>query len=292
MIEKQVRDVSEAVLIPMTEEEMANWCRKHGQHVVCHHGRYWKQIRPGFYQPIHWLARLSVEQATRPVQFCWGFRAALCEDEAAAANGSMPVHLLSNVEGYDLQSLPSKRRNHLQKCRRLVKIVELTGPALLQEQGYEVVLSKTTRTGYSKAPSKEAYLASLADYVTPGSRLVIAGLIGDKLGGYLDGYAINGTAYIHSSYIATEALATQIGSGLVFEFMQVCRRCGGIYEVVRGQHSPEDPALCVFKEGMGFPVKHIPTKVSMNPIIGKFIRWRRPYVYYRLTGDNTILRRF
>ncbi len=285
MSDLQTRDVSEAVLTSMTEEEFANWRREQGAHVACHRGRYWEEIRPGFYQPIHWMARLSAEQATRPAPLSWGFRATLCEDEAAA-NGSMPVHLLSDVEDYDLQSLPSTRRRHIRKCHKRVKIVELTSPALLQEQGYEVLLSAVTRTGYGKLPSRKDYLAGLADYITPGRRLVLAGLIGDKLGGYFTGYAVSGTAYMEDTIIATEALSTDMSSGLQFEFVQVCRRSGEIREIVSGQHSPEDSGLCAFKEEMGFPVKHVPTKVRMNPIMGKFIRWCRPHVYYRLTGHD------
>ena len=291
MSDLQMREVSEAVLISMTEAELANRQCEQGAHVVCHRGRYWRETRPGFYEPSHRMARLSAEQATRPVSLlCWGFRGALCEDDVAAANGSMPIHLLSNVEGYDLHSFRSKRRFHIRKCRKLVKIVELTGPALLQEQGYEVVLSAQKRTAYKKALSREDYLADIADHTTPGRRLILAGLIGAKLGGYITGHAVSGTAYIDSVHLATEALPTSIGSGLVFEVVQVWRRSGEIREIVYGQHTPEDRALCVFKEEMGFSVKHVPTKVCMNSIIRKFICWRSPHVYYRLTGYNTSLK--
>lgn len=283
MSNSQMRDVSEAVLTSMTEEEMANWRCQQGMHVVCHRGRYWEEVRPGFYQPIHWLARLSAEQATRPTPLCWGFRGVLCEDDAATANGTMPVHLLSDVEGYDFQNLPPKRRYDLRKCRKLVKIVEIVEPTLLQEQGYEVLVSALTRTAYSKAPSREDYLANLVNYMNLGRRLVLAGLIGLKLGGYLDGYAVNHTAYIDHVYIATEAMTSQVGIGLVFEFVQACCR-GKISEVVYGQHSREDTALCFFKERIGFPVNYVPTKVKINPIVREFIRRQRPHVYYRLTG--------
>lgn len=288
MSDLQMREVSAAVLTSMTEAEFANWQRQQGAHVVQHRGRYWQEVQPGFYQPIHWLARLSGEQATCPRQLHWGWRGTLCADDSALANSSMPVHLLTDVEGYDLQSLPPTRRRHIRKCRKLITIVELTSPALLQEQGYEVLSSAVARTGYGKLPSRKDYLAGLANCITPG-RLVIAGLIGDKLGGYFTGYAVSGTAYMENTVIATEALSTDISSGLQFEFVQVCRR-GKIREIVSGQHSREDPGLCTFKEEMGFPVKHIPALVRMNSVIEIFIRCRRPHVYYRLTGYNTSIK--
>jgi len=286
MNNSQMRDVSEAVLASMSEGEFAKWQCEQGKRVICHRSRYWQEVIPGFYEPIHWMANLSAEQATRPTPFCWGFRASLRQNDAVTANGTMPVHVLSNIENYDFQSLESKRRNKLRKCYKLVKIVELTDPVLLQEQGYEAVLSAGTRVGNLNIPSKEEYLASLTDYIAPGRRLVLAGLIDDKLGGYLTGYAVSGTAYIESRYIKTEVLPTNISVGLTFEFVQFCRRSGNIHQVVSGLHRPEDPDLNVFKKDMGFPVKHIPTRIWMNPIIRNFIRWRHPHKYYRLTGHN------
>lgn len=289
MTDLQMRDVSEAVLVSTTEAQEADWHRQKGMHIVHHLGRYWKETRPGFYEPSHWMARLSNQEAARPAPLCWGFRASLREDDAAAANGlTMPVHLLTNVADYDIQTLPRNHRNHLRKSHKLVKIVELTGPALLQEQGHEVLLSALKRAAYMKAPSKQDYIADIADHTTPGRRLILAGLIDTKLGGYITAHAVNGTAYIEFVHLATEALKTQIGTGLIFEFVQVCRRSGQIHEIVYGQHSREDAALCIYKEGMGFAVQHIPAKVGINPLIKQLIRWRRPNTYYRLTGHDQI----
>lgn len=289
---EQMRDVSEAIGTSMTEEEFADWNQMQGIKVIQHQGHYWKKTVLGFYEPLHWIARLSAGQATCPSPLAWGFRAALRDEDAAAANGSVPVHLLSNLTEYGLHSISANRRHHLRQCRKKVKIFELTGAALLQAQGYEVVLSATKRTEYLKAPSKTEYIASLSNYVVPGQRLVLAGLIGDKLGGYISGFAVNGTAYFEHLYIATEAITTNINLGLVFEFIfiQACQRSGTVRELVNGLHSPEDEKLCIYKQGLGFCVKHIPAKVQINPIIGELIRRRYPYKYYRLTGNDLCLK--
>lgn len=281
---KTIRDLSESVLTSMTEKEYANWHSQIGGHVVYYQGRYWQEVTFGFYEPIHWLARLSAEQAKSPVLLCWGYRTTLCNDDIAKANSSIPIQLLTNIQNYTLQSLGSNRRNHLRRCYKRTQLVQLTSPALLEEQGYDVLLSSTQRTGHEPLPSKEDYLASLQTYTNLKSSLILAGLVDNKLGGYITGYAINGTAYIHEVRIATEAYSSYVGIGLVFEFVQACRRSGEINEVVYGLHSREDSALCVFKESMGFPAKHIPTKVKINPIIRQIIRNRYPHKYYRLTG--------
>jgi hypothetical protein len=246
----------------MSEEERAAWLRTKGARVVHRHGRHWRQLPKGFYQ------------------------AALCED--SAAQSSVPVHLLSDVLGYDEGRLSSNRRYHLRKCRRRVEIVEVLDPSLLERQGYEVVLSAAERIGYFKAPSRARYLASLAKYVDPAHRLVLAGLLDGKLGGYLSGYAVDGTAYVERVHVATEALKSDVSLGLTYDFVQACRRSSEIREVVDSQHMPENPALGVFKESVGFPVVHVPTKVVMNPFAARVLRRRRPYAYYRLTGRTGI----
>ena len=283
MCNTQLQDVSKAVLTSMTEAELANWYRQRGEQVIYHRDRYWRETPIGFYQPLHWMARLSEREATCPGRLHWGFRASLCDDDAESANGSLPVHLLSNVKDYDFNNLGSKCRNNLRKCRKLVKIVQLTEPEILQQQGYETLCSALTRTAHTKIPSKAKYLKNIADYFSPGC-LVLAGLIGNKLGGYLTGCAINETAYLNDRIVATEALTTDISSGLTFEFVQACRQSGQIREVVSGIHTPQNPGLCEFKEKMGFPVKHIPCKVNINPLVEQFIHWRYPLQYYYLTG--------
>lgn len=280
------KEVSEVSIFSMTEEEFANWRQKEGASIIFHQGRHWEKFRPGFYQPIHLIASLTAKQATRPTLFCWGFRAALSKSDEGFANGAIPVHLLSDIQNYDLESLSSNRRNHVRRSRKRAEIVELIDPLLLQEQGYEVLVSALTRGSYKAVPSKDEYIASISNYIIPKRRLILAGLIEGKLGGYIEAHAVEGTAYIQSVYVATEALSTYIGTGLVFDFVQVCRRSGKINQIVYGQHSREDEALCVFKDGMRFPVKHIPAKVQINPVMDNFIRWRTPDSYYRLTGRD------
>jgi len=98
------------------------------------------------------------------------------------------------------------------------------------------------------------------------------------------GYAIGSTAYMDSLILATEYLSTQIGTALVYDFVQICRRSSGIHEVVYGLHSREDSNLVIFKERMGFPVVHIPSIVHIDPFISTMLRRYKPHVYYRLTG--------
>jgi hypothetical protein len=285
MSDLQVRDSAVATFAVLTERELAEHRRNEGTRVIQHGGHYWEQKgAPGFFQPVNLLARLTPEEATRPTPLSWGFRAALKPETSGAANGNVPIMRLPELQGYDLHSLSSNRRNKLRKCQRLVRIVQLTGPALLEEQGYELVVDALSRTRHKKPPSREKYVAELRKYFQGNHWCVLAGLVDGKLGGYLDGYVVEGVAYGVNAYYATWALPANISTGLVFEFAQICRRLGNVQTLVGGLHSREVPQLSQFKDDMGFIVDPIPIKWDMNLLARTFIRQHRPHAYYRLTG--------
>jgi hypothetical protein len=226
---------------------------------------------------------MRAAQAVRPALFCWGYRTTLAEADAAMANGMMPVNLLQDISQYDYERLRHNCRYDLRKSRKVVTVIELTGPWLLQAEGYEVMRSAWVRWGNSFLPTKDAYLANVVQTYTTRS-MILSGIVDGKLGGYLVGCAVGSTAYIDLIYLATEYLTTQIGTALVFDFVQICRRSKRIREVVYGQHSRENRNLVAFKEHMGFPVIYIPSIVHINPIMAKILKRYKAHIYYRLTG--------
>lgn len=280
----QARDASAALLSSGDEESLALSLRRAGRSVIEHRGRYWMEVPRGFYQPIHWMARLRADEATLPRRLAWGYRATLCDEDCGThGNAALPAHLLADVAGYTFEALSRRRRRDLRVCGKRATIVELTGPELLREQGLEVKRSAVRRTGYGRADSRELYLADLDHFFMPGSHLVLAGIVDGRLGGYLTGTRVRRSAYIDNVSIATEALRSAIGVGMVFEFVQACRR-GGVREVVFGLDSVEDPSLVAYKESFGFPVMRVPAKVRINRFVAAVVRRRRPHKYYRLTG--------
>ena len=286
MNEAHFRDVSEAVLASMTEAEMAQRLRERGMRVLVHRGRYWAATYRGFYEPVHWLAGLTADEAVRPAMCCWGFRSTLHESAAEMATASMPVYLMSNLRDYSFERLPAKRRTDLRKCRKQTRIVQIIDPQILVEQGFAVAVSSARRIGRVLPASQQQYREKVGDACRDDRRVLLAGVVDDKLAGYLSGYAVDNVAYVESVVIATESLPTAVGTGLVFDFVEICRRSTEIDRIVYGQHSLEDDKLTFFKEGMGFPVTHIPCRVWMAPFVSSYLRWRHRYKFYRLTGKD------
>jgi len=280
-------DVLDAVVRPSSEAELASSAMERGKKVIHHAGTYWIETRPGFYEPMHWFARLRNEQIERPCFLCWGYRSTLHKDAAAHANGSLPLHLLgeNDLFHYDEAYLPTKRRSQLRKARKVVQVVRVIDPTQFLEQGYDVLKSAVTRTRHGLIPTYYDYCRSMNKQVQ-GKSLLLAGLVDEIMRGYFIISAVNDVAYIDTVLLATEFLSTDIGTALVFEAVQVARRCPQIKYVVYGLHSIEDPRLGVFKEGMGFKVHLWPLKYQIPGVVNRLIGWRSPGKLYRLTGKS------
>lgn len=272
-------------LVVMTEAELASMRAEEGGTVVLHEAHHWCAVHPGFYQPINLLARLRAVEVGRPTPLCWGYRAALAEEDAHLANGSIPVHLLTDIERFPEGVLNRNRRRDLRTCRQKVEVVRLRDPSLLVDQGYEVFMSAMRRVAYWKPLTATDYRKRMERRATDERRLIIAGLVDGRLGGYLESYAVNGVLYTHELFVATEALPTGVGTGLYVETIEIGARAGTIRDVCIGLHTPENPDLCAFKAGLGFRVVHVPARTSIPAAIGTYIKARRPAAHYRLTGD-------
>ncbi|NEK84278.1 hypothetical protein GCU60_00610 [Blastococcus saxobsidens] len=282
----EVRDVAEATVPVASEAQTAQHLASQGRRVVQHRGRFWYQVLPGYYRPVHLMARLSAREATRPALACWGFQARLDETDAHRADARMPVHLVTDLSSFDEERLPKGRRNTLRRARQRARMVQLTGPALLREQGYDVALSAHERTGYGRLPgSREEYIAGLGSFDRPGG-IVLAGIVDGRLGGYLTGYAVDGTAYAAEGVVATWALQSNISAGLFYEFVHACRRTGTITEIVDGLHARENQGLSRSKELNGIPVVEVPSRLSLLPGVAGVLRRRDPHKYYRMSGRD------
>lgn len=293
------KPLENASVRPLDERGLADWRVGRGERVVERRGRFWRMSRPGFWEPVHWLAELRAEEAVRPAAG-FGFRAVLDPADAGAATGAMPMHVLEEIDTWGPERYRKSRQHRLRKAARLaaessaplsstiladgVELVEITAPEALERQGYDVLLSSLARTGAGAAPSRESFVGSLAREGIGGPMTVLGGFRDDRLVAFMSGWAAGRTAYSQAIHIRSDALSTQVGTALVFAFVEACRRSGAIDRVVNGLHSPEDESLTSYKEGIGFALRRFPAVVRILPGLAPALRHLRPYVAYRLTG--------
>lgn len=274
----------DAVVTVMTEAELASMFVDSGHTVVLRGGRYWRATFPGFYEPVHLVGPMRAAQVRRPSLLCWGYRAALSEQDAHSASGSMPVHLLTDFEHYTEDLLSHGRKEDLRKSKGQVEFVRLRDPALLMEQGYGVFTSAKRRLGYRRPIAETAYLRAAQRRAADRRMLMIAGLVDGRLGGYMESYAVDGVLYIDRSYVATEVVHTGISTGLHMETFGTCTQAGTIHTVVSGLHRLENAGLCSFKKSLGFRVVQVPARVVIPAPIRVAIKSVRPATHYRLMG--------
>jgi L-amino acid N-acyltransferase YncA len=274
----------DARVVSLGEEERARTLAAAGFTVVHHRGRAWYATRPGFFEPVHSLAMLRADEATRPSALAWGFRAALADGAAATANATLPLHVLEDFEGWDVDRLSSRRRGKLRRSRRDALFVPLRDARLLEDEGHAIYSSHLARTRHRRIPSQKEFLAHARRLVTAGRPLVLAARVEGRLAGWIHGTAVDGVAYVDDVVVGSAFLPHQLGTGLNVEFILACGRSEGIHTVVHGLHAREDPGLDEFKEGLGFRVVHVPARVALPAPLRLWLRIRRPHVLYRLTG--------
>lgn len=256
-----------------------------GDHIVFANGHYWTMTSFGFYRATHWLARVPAADAVKPGPFCWGFQTTIRSCDAHHANSSLPLHVLHDLPQYDLGSLSPRRRNKVRNCHKQVEFVEVCSPEPLLAEGYDVICSTQDRTAYTQWKTREQYQRYVEACFHKSRMTVVAGLVDGRIKGLAFCFAVGTTAYIHTVDIASDALKTNIGSGILFEVVQIARRSRGLEELVNSPHTPEKPSLSEHKIGMGFDLVPIPSRIWFMPPMGSLVRILKPAAYYRITGQ-------
>ena len=278
--------IQEAEVVVKSEEALAQRMRARGVRIAHAKGRYWMHVGGLFWQPVHWLARLPAAAAGRPHPFCLGYACTVCMEDESIATGHMPLHVLGGADlaAYDVARLPAKRRNQLRKAWRMVQIVEMRDPAPYLRRLHEVTCSAVERFRGSGLPKFEKFAAGLTRRRCEDRDLLIAGFIERTLAGYFLVSCVEDVAYIDQVMLDTKYLSSDIGTGLTYETVMVLKRHGGLRFVVYGRHTPEQPELCRFKEGMGFKVVSWPVKWWLVAPLRRYLAWRAPAKLYRITG--------
>jgi hypothetical protein len=275
-----------AVVTPTTEERLAADLAAAGTPLRLAHGRWWRRIGRGFYESLHWLAAMSAAEARRP-GLCWGYRTALDEGSHAASNGSIPLHMVPDVEGYGESRLPRDAQRAIRRMtRRSIRIVHVTDMRVLVDQSYPIAEDWYRRVDRSAPmPSRERHLAYLERHLADPSWLILAAIdADDRLLGYQLSWSIDDAGYLWEIKVASDALRLGVTAVLDFEAVRAFQRAGTIHRITAGLHQPEKVTLTTYKVRHGFPVIQVPARAWMMAPIGALMRRRRPDAYYRLTG--------
>lgn len=275
-----------AELPVLDERQRAEWHQDRGAGVVEHKGRLWVQLTRGFFQPVHHLARLREDEATRPAWSCVSFRARLAEADVAAATGSIPVYLMERVDQYDLTRLSSRRRQQISHAMRNLNVLALRAPALVLEQGYAIIEQAHARNPGIALPAMAAFRRYLTLMFDPPRALVLAAVRDDRLLGFTYGFAVDTAVYHDYVYVGDEGLPHNVSLCLFHALATLAARRGSIRELMHGLHTPENPSLTEFKRRVGLAIVQLPARVWFAPGVGPLIRRFRPRKYYHWAGSS------
>jgi hypothetical protein len=268
----------------MTDAGLARWLRAGGARIVQRDGRHWQQAFPGFYQPLHFLARLPAREIVRPRLFAWGYRAVLAEADAGRANASLPIYVLPDLAAYGLQGLEGRRRHAINRAARAVDLVVLDRPDILLEQGLGIVHEAGARNPRNRGVADRHFAAWIeAGFSQPGP-VFLAMLLDATMLGFSVGFAIEGVAYYDQHFIADAARSLNLDRLSFHAKVLMAQRTPGIHTMANGLDVPESAGLTDFKASQGLVVADYPTRAVIHPLVDPLLRRHRPCQYYRLTG--------
>lgn len=271
---------------PASEEEYAAWLDRHGWQIREFRGRFWKKNH-GFYEPVHWMARFHGNEVGKPCRCCWGYRATLAEESAHLANGSLPLHLCDEMDGFGAHRICKTRRWDLRKCLKLMEIIHIKTPEVLLKEGYELFRANYQRTRYGIFLNRKAYYKYIARYFDNKFFTVLCGFIDGKLTSYMITYVVGDTAYLDSIIMNEAGRLAQACTGLQFAMMKhLGKNNPEVMQVVDGMHAREKPYLDKYKERWGFRVAHFPSRYWFFPGAGATLKFFWPDKFYRLTGQG------
>lgn len=268
----------------LTEAEFASWQEELGRRVTKSRGRYWEQVVPGFWQPIHPLAQLRQEEAAKPTRLCWGFRARLASEDEEHANVEIPVHLVPNLPGYSLQRLSKRRRQQVRTALREIDVVAVLAPDILIDQGYELAEEAHAQNAHVRLPSPSGFRRVIEFYLRPGRGLVLAAMRHGRLLGFTLSHGVDGAAYEHLGFIGHEGFKHNVSLALFHVLTLIAQRTPGTGDLANGLHAREQGGLCAFKRSQGLEVVRMPGRAWFAPMAERLLRRLRPHPYYRLTG--------
>lgn len=279
-------DWQEARLPVMDEAGCATWQEARGVRVVEHRGRYWMESAPGFFQPVHHLARLTADEASRPSRRCLGFRAVLAEPCLPEANGCMPAHLYPEPQHHTLERFSGTQRRQIRQGLRSFDLVALREPDLLLDQGLAVAQEARARNPGIPLPHAAAFHRSVLAYVEPPQGLVLAAMRGKRLLGFALCYAVDQAVYHDLVYVGDEGLRDRAPICLFHALATISARNPRLLELMHGLHVRANPGLCEYKRRLGIEVRPVPARCWMVPGLAPLLRAVAPCRHYRLTGRD------
>ena len=274
----------EAAIHCIPEGELAAWMMELGRTVVEHRGRFWTAKRRGLYQPVHPLAALRADEATAPAWACWGFRTRLSAPDAAAANGTMPVHLLREPGGYNWARLSPDRRRKIRRAFETIEVVALARADILLDQGYDIARGAQLLTPGVDVPNAAMFRRWVNSHFAPRRGLILAGLRRGQLLGFCSLWSVEGATYQDKLFVGSEGRARNLVLCLFHASATIARQHAQTRELMNGFHLRESPGLCAFKRGLGLEVVHLPTRTWLAPLAEPLLRRLRPDACYRFTG--------
>lgn len=249
-----------------------------GAKVTRHDGIWWERIKPFYSRPLHLLRAFPYDTGKPPFSYRFvGYEHAVPDEREA--NAFLPLMLLQDISGYDIERLPPAKRNKIRQGLKHVEVRRLDDIQDLIEQGPEINRSNLARWGGDRRGylDESLWKRVLERTHALGVRETWGAYVKGRLVAYMRAYVIEETAYDTQRRSHSEYLQYRPNDILLHTFLMSCKVRPEIRRVLSGLESAQQ-SLTEYKKAFGFEAVKLPIYRRMNPVVRyivQFTRYRR-----------------
>lgn len=247
--------------------------------------QFWRFVAPGMVQPLHLLAGVSAQDFQLVSKKVLGAQARSLD---GSGNGTIPVHLLSDLQNFSPSEYSAVVRRHLRKAREdfFLETDQDSSDTLL-DQYYRIYHSANERTGRSSA-GRDLFLKSWHRRLTSrmGCFICCREQVSSQVVGFLWGFVVRDAGYLHTVAVHSDYMSSNINSFLV-DGMLWHFKTAGVRWVSMGQHFRERQGIVEYKRRLGFPVVPLPAFTTLFRPLEVAMRIIVPHKLYRFQGSSS-----
>jgi hypothetical protein len=266
----------------LSEKEYSRYLQQERIKIVEFGDRMWRFVAPGMVQPLHLLAGVPAQEFALVSRKFLGVQARSLE---GVGNGSIPLHLLRDLQNFSPSGYSSVIRRHLKRARKefFLETDQNSSERLLEEY-YRIYRSANERNG-RKSVQRDVFLKSWYRRLTSGSGyfLYCREQSSGQVVGFLWGVVIQDAGYLHTVAVDSSYMSFNINALLV-DGMLWSFRSAGVRWVSMGQHFREKPGIVEYKRRLAFPVVKLPAFTKVWRPLELAMKIAVPDKLYRFRG--------
>jgi hypothetical protein len=283
--EENLKTISSINLHNMTVEELVTADGAAGERFHLSGGVWWREVKPYFYQPALFTARVPINGPKPSFWRAMGGYYHMVPD-GSPCNGTMVVTEVAEPAAYSLERLTGPARSQIRRGLARTRIRPMTNLDDILNDGYQVYLrwEKRTHDARVKRSSPDTFRSWMTRLFEHPHNVILGTYHEDRLISYVVFYAAGGVADLTKSFTDLRFSGFYPSVALLYAFVRIAGQNPTIHKACHGLKSYKT-SLERFKIKFGFSHVTYPAYICLRRPFRPLARRLMPVEYRRLMGQ-------